>query len=162
MKCRSVRDRLFALAAIGSILLADFYSKRWAIQRLLNDQAVLDGIKGIFRFRFAWNTGVAFSFLSGRPGIVITFTALILSAAALFLFLPQKEKLADRLCLALIFAGGLGNLTDRILYGAVADFIEFTFMPFPVFNLADVCVVMGTFLFALRMLISDKKKGGVN
>ncbi|MBQ5769939.1 MAG: signal peptidase II, partial [Clostridia bacterium] len=105
---------------------------------------------------------VAFSFLSGRPGIVITFTALILSAAALFLFLPQKEKLADRLCLALIFAGGLGNLIDRILYGAVADFIELTFMPFPVFNLADVCVVMGTFLFALRMLISDKKKGGVN
>ena len=162
MKCRSVRDRLFALAAIVSILLADIFSKRWAIHHLLEAGKTAEGIKGLFQFRFAWNTGVAFSFLSGMPAIVIVFTALILTAVALFLFLPKREKLFFRLCLALIFAGGLGNLIDRILYGAVADFIEFTFISFPVFNLADVCVVTGTLLYAARMLIFDKKKGGAH
>ncbi len=162
MKCRSVRDRLFALAAIVSILLADFFSKRWAIHHLLETGKTAEGIKGLFQFRFAWNTGVAFSFLSGMPAIVIVFTVLILTAVALFLFLPKREKLFFRLCLALIFAGGLGNLIDRILYGAVADFIEFTFISFPVFNLADVCVVTGTLLYAARMLIFDKKKGGAH
>lgn len=162
MKCRSVRDRLFALAAIGSILLADILSKRWAVKRLFENDSIIEGVKGLFRFRFAWNTGVAFSFLSGKPLFVIVFTVLILSAVALFLFLPKRERLSDRLCLALIFAGGLGNLIDRILYGAVADFIEFTFISFPVFNLADICVVAGTFLYAARMPIFDKKKGGVH
>ncbi len=162
MKCRSVRDRLFALVTIGCILLADIFSKRWAISRLLETDRMLEGIKGLFRFRFAWNTGVAFSFLSDKPIIVIICTILILSAVALFLFLPKRERLSDRLCLALIFAGGLGNLIDRVLYGAVVDFIEFTFISFPVFNLADVCVVTGTFLYAARVLIFDKKKGGVH
>ena len=162
MKCRSVRDRLFALVAVVSILLVDFFSKRWAIDALSETGNAISGIKGLFHFRFAWNTGAAFSFLSEKPVIVIVCTMLILSAVALFLFLPKRERLPDRLCLALIFAGGLGNLIDRILYGAVADFIEFTFISFPVFNLADVCVVTGTMLYALRMLIFDKKKGGVH
>lgn len=162
MKYRSVRDRLFALAAVVSILLVDVFSKRWAIDALSETGNAVCGIKGLLQFRFAWNTGVAFSFLSGKPAIVIACTVLILSAVALFLFLPKRERLSDRLCLTLIFAGGLGNLIDRVFYGAVADFIEFTFISFPVFNFADVCVVTGTVLYALRMLIFDKKKGGVH
>ena len=162
MKCRSVPDRLLALAAIGSVLTADVFSKRWAIKNLLETGKTVRGIPGLFQFRFAWNKGVAFSFLSDKPALVIAFTVLILLAVAAFLFLPQREKLSNRLCLALIFAGGLGNFLDRVLYGAVVDFIELTFMPFPVFNLADVCVVMGTFLYAARLVIFDKKKGGVH
>lgn len=162
MKCRSVPDRLFALVTIAGILLMDIFSKRWAIDSLLKTGKTARGIQGLFHFRFAWNTGVAFSFLSDKPALVIVFTALVLSAVAAFLFLPQREKLPDRLCLALIFAGGFGNMLDRLLYGAVVDFIELTFIPFPVFNLADICVVMGTFLYAARLMIFDKRKGGVH
>ncbi|MBR3928574.1 MAG: signal peptidase II [Clostridia bacterium] len=159
MKCRSVPGRLIAAFAVGLILLADVFSKRWALTHLLSGGA-REGIKGLFHFRFAWNTGVAFSFLSDKPVIVILFTGVILTVIALFLFLPKRERLFDRLCLSLIFAGGLGNLIDRICYGAVADFIEFSFVSFPVFNFADVCVVLGTCLYAARMLIWDKRKGG--
>lgn len=159
MKCQSARGRLFALASVMVILLADFCSKRWAINSLLNSPEWRNGVFGLIRFRFAWNTGVAFSFLSDKPLLVAVFTLLVLTAVALVLFLPKKMRPADRLCLSFIFAGGFGNLIDRLLYGAVVDFIEITFISFPVFNLADVFVVTGTVLFALNVLILDRKKG---
>ena len=160
MKCRSAIGRLLAFAVIGLVLLADILTKRWAVDCLLNGEGAMRALDGIFHFRFAWNTGVAFSFLSGKPVIVCVFTIFILIVIALFLFLPKKERCTERFCLALIFAGGLGNLIDRIRYGAVVDFIELSFVPFPVFNLADVCVVLGTVLYAAGMLIGDKRKGG--
>lgn len=162
MKSRPARDRILALVMVLIILLIDFFTKRWAIQNLLNEIEEISVIPGVLRFRFAWNKGVAFSFLSDRPMIVVIFTMLILTVIALFLFLPKKEHPADRILLSMIFAGGLGNLVDRALYGAVADFIEFTFMSFPVFNFADICVVLGTVLYALRVLVWNQKKGGVH
>ena len=160
MKCRLARDRMVALSIIIVVLLADILSKRWAVKHLLNGAGAIDAIPGIFRFRFAWNTGVAFSFLSGWPVLVQIFTVLVLCTVAVFLFFARIQRLLDRICLALIFAGGLGNFIDRIFYGAVVDFIEFTFISFPVFNFADVCVVMGTALYAVRILMGDKRKAG--
>ncbi|MBQ6717120.1 MAG: signal peptidase II [Clostridia bacterium] len=160
MKCRLARDRMVALLIIIIVLLSDILTKRWALKNLLNGAGAIDAIPGIFRFRFAWNTGVAFSFLSGWPVLVSVFTVLVLSAVAVFLFFAKNQRLFDRVCLALIFAGGLGNFIDRIFYGAVVDFIEFTFISFPVFNFADVCVVTGTALYAVRVLIGDKRKAG--
>ena len=151
---------MVALLIIIIVLLSDILTKRWALKNLLNGAGPIDAIPGIFRFRFAWNTGVAFSFLSGWPVLVSVFTVLVLSAVAVFLFFAKNQRLFDRVCLALIFAGGLGNFIDRIFYGAVVDFIEFTFISFPVFNFADVCVVTGTALYAVRVLIGDKRKAG--
>ena len=173
MRCRPARDRLFALLTVILILLADILTKRWALDHLLSADGAVGGISGIFHFRFAWNTGVAFSFwdklipggmhyeFGYQPFLVVILTLLVLTAVVLFLFCPKRERLADRIMLAFIFAGGLGNLIDRVIYGAVVDFIEFTFISFPVFNVADICVVMGTLLFCVRMLILDRKKGGI-
>ena len=58
--------------------------------------------------------------------------------------------------LALVLAGAIGNLFDRIAYGYVIDMIEVTFIEYPVFNLADNMVVIGTALFALYILFFDK------
>ncbi len=160
MKCRLARDRMIALLIILIVLLADILTKRWALSNLYDAPGAIHAIAGIIRFRFAWNTGVAFSFLSGWPVLVQIFTVLVLSAVAIFLFFAKNQRLSDRICLSLIFAGGLGNFIDRIFYGAVVDFIEFTFISFPVFNFADVCVVTGTALYAVRVLIGDKRKAG--
>ncbi len=160
MKCRLARDRMIALLIIIIVLLADILTKRWALSNLYYAPGAIHAIAGIIRFRFAWNTGVAFSFLSGWPVLVQIFTVLVLSAVAIFLFFAKRQRLLDRICLSLIFAGGLGNFIDRMFYGAVVDFIEFTFISFPVFNFADVCVVTGTALYAVRVLIGDKRKAG--
>jgi signal peptidase II len=57
---------------------------------------------------------------------------------------------------ALILAGGIGNLIDRIIHGYVVDFLSF--WSFPVFNFADCCVVIGTFLLLFHMLRNDAIK----
>ena len=160
MKCRLARDRMIALLIIILVLLSDILTKRWALKNLLDGPGIMNAVPGIFRFRFAWNTGVAFSFLSGWPILVQIFTILVLCAVAAFLFFARNQRIWDRICLALIFAGGLGNLIDRIFYGAVVDFVELSFISFPVFNVADVCVVMGAAIYALRVLIGDKRKAG--
>lgn len=160
MKRRSVQDRLIAVLFIGLILLADFLSKRWAIENLLPGVGSARGIPGVFHFRFVWNTGVAFSFLSDSPTLVAVFTVVILAVVALFLFLPKRMRMGERLFLSMIFAGGLGNFIDRMAYGAVVDFIEFSFVSFPVFNIADVCVVAGTVLYAASVLFPGKRKAG--
>ena len=65
------------------------------------------------------------------------------------------------ICLVLIFAGGLGNLIDRIAYGYVIDFIEPLFIHFPVFNFADCCITVGAFMligYEIYEMIKEHKK----
>ena len=81
---------------------------------------------------------------------------LILCAALLFVLFrfPQMQKTA-RAGLWLVFAGGLSNLYDRLRYGYVIDFLEFDFIRFPVFNVADVCVVLGCVLAFIALLRAE-------
>ena len=58
--------------------------------------------------------------------------------------------------MSLIIGGAIGNMIDRIFLGYVVDFLEFTFIDFPVFNVADVCVVIGTILMAIYLIFLDK------
>ena len=61
---------------------------------------------------------------------------------------------------SLIVAGGIGNLIDRIFRGFVVDMIEVTFINYPVFNFADICVVIGAILFCAYVLF-DKEKAEI-
>lgn len=159
MRFRAVRDRLAALAVILVILLFDVFTKRWAIDALSDTAASVQGIDGLVGFRFVWNPGAAFSFLSHAPNLVTALTACLLAALAAAVFLPPREKLSNRLFLSMVLAGGAGNLIDRLLYGAVADFIELKFISFPVFNFADIMVVSGAVLYAIQMCFPIKKGG---
>ena len=161
MKFRAIRDRLIALGAIGVILALDAVTKQWALRALKNAPYSTQGaIDGLFRFRFAWNTGAAFSFLSGAPHVVTAVSIVLLALLCVVIFLPPREKLMDRLCLSMVLAGGAGNLINRLAYGAVVDFIELQFMSFPVFNVADISVVSGAILYAVSACF-PLKKGGV-
>lgn len=161
MKYRAFRDRIISLSVIFAVLLTDIFTKRWAVNVLRNlPGEQKGGLKGLFHFRFAWNTGAAFSFLENAPGVIMAVTFVLIAVLFLFVFLPPRAKLSERICLSMVFAGGLGNFIDRLVYGAVADFIEFEFMRFPVFNAADISVVTGAVLFAI-IICFPLKKGGV-
>ncbi len=94
------------------------------------------------------NTGIAFGLLSGANALVGGLAAL----AALFLVAFHRDRWAqDRLVqvgLGLVLGGAAGNLVDRVRWGYVVDFIELPF--WPVFNVADTCIVLGGGLLALR------------
>ncbi len=150
--------------AIWVILLVglDRLSKFWAANWLYGARGgVMDALPGVFRFHYAENTGVAFSMLANGRWLVIVLNALLILAVLAYLVAKKPRGRILRLSLLMVAAGGIGNLIDRIALGYVIDFIEFTFVRFAVFNVADICVSMGAALSALCFLRKGEDEGGV-
>ena len=146
------------IAATALLICIDQITKLWATSALANDR-VVSVIDGVFVLNHEMNDGVAFSMLSGKWWIFIPVTILI-SGTLLVVMLRsplRKYRLFNITCV-LILSGAIGNLIDRILYGEVIDFLQVTFINFPIFNFADCCVVVGAillFVFALFVMKED-------
>jgi len=149
------------LLAAGAVFMIDQTSKAWAIRRLRfgDDWAV---IPGFLNFAYAQNTGVAFSFLddhgnAGRWGLSAVAGVAAILVLYYFWRVPRSH---DRLlgALALLLAGILGNVTDRLRLGFVVDFIDVQFgnWHYPTFNVADMAICIGAGLLILDMFFSRK------
>ena len=92
------------------------------------------------------NIGAAWNILEGQRVLFIIISS-IASLAILYFLVKSKNKLL-KLTLSLIFSGAIGNLIDRVLKGSVTDFLRFDFgsYTFPIFNVADMSVVIGSAL----------------
>lgn len=152
--------RLLASGAISAVLLfADRLTKRWAETALFSKgDGVMEAIPGLFRFQYARNTGMAFSFLSGRAGLLALVSGLLIAGIALYLAVAKRVSRTLCLGLSFVLAGGAGNLWDRVAQGYVTDFVELTFMRFAVFNLADAFVCVGAVLGVVAILLADRKR----
>ena len=138
-------------------LLLDILTKQIVIHTMLEEQSI-PIIKNFFHLTYAKNTGVAFSFLEGKVPFIILMTLIII----IFILKYLKEQIPTRIetiCYGLILGGALGNLLDRLLYGYVIDFFDFRIFSyhFPIFNIADSCIVVGIFLLLIKSLKEDKK-----
>lgn len=89
------------------------------------------------------NTGAAFSLLNEHTWILTIISAVVSVALAAALVKKSFRHPAGRVCLAVVLAGAVGNLIDRAVFGFVTDMFQTTFMNFAVFNVADICVVLG-------------------
>ena len=119
-------------------------------------------IKGFMDFTFVENRGAAFGILEGQRWFFVVAT-IVISVAIIYAFVKmpkKKEYKYMKLALVLILAGAFGNVIDRLFRGYVVDFFEFTFIDWPVFNVADIYVVVGTIIFAFLILfvIKDEPK----
>lgn len=118
----------------------------------------LDFIPG-FDLTYIQNTGAAFSILSSHTWILAALSGVVSVILAVMLaknYFP--EKLA-KFSLALLLGGAIGNFIDRALLGFVTDMFATTFMNFPVFNVADMGVVVGGFLLCFYVLLTMKDEG---
>lgn len=110
---------------------------------------------------YVQNTGAAFSILSEHTWL-LTAVSLVMSAVlGWMLFKPLFRHPLGRLCVALVLAGAVGNLIDRAFRGFVVDMFHVLFMEFAVFNVADICVVVGGIGLAAYYLFGyDRLEGG--
>ena len=154
--------RIFGLAF--AVLLLDQFTK-WLILRssiLEGDERVI--IPGFFNLAYRVNTGAAWSMFTGNNAIL----AMVALAALIALYLSRRHFSADRIrgqiAFGLIFGGIIGNLTDRLLRGAVVDFLHFYLdrrgtydsLDFPAFNVADSAICTGVALIFLINWRNDK------
>ncbi len=152
-------------------LVADLSTKAWAKDRLSAFDPKAHGLrrievlKGHVDFIFAQNPGGAWSFLRSLPDSLRRPFFLVVSAAAIVFIVSiyqrvYKDQLAMKWGLPLALGGAMGNLADRIRYGWVVDFIDFSMKwggrdhHWPTFNVADIAIVFGVGLMAIDMLRS--------
>lgn len=132
------------------ILVGDQLSKHFAA---INCQTPVEFIKGVVRFSYVENRGAAWGMLSGATVFFIIIT-LIFAAVMVAICIRNHKRMTmlSRITAAMIFAGAVGNLIDRIVFGYVRDMIEVTFINFPVFNIADSAIVIGVILVVIDLL----------
>lgn len=132
----------------------DRWTKWWAVQTLSGQ----DDIRlwpGVLHFRYAENYGAAFSILQNQRILLLTITSLALAAVIVLLMSRLVQSRAMAIGLWMIAAGGIGNLLDRAFRGFVVDFIYFVPINFPVFNVADSAVSVGTVIFAVTFFVLE-------
>ena len=124
-------------------ILADQYTKSLAVKWLQGREA-FPLIKGVLELQFFSNTGMAWSLLEGQSFFIL-FIGVIFLAVMLFciLKLPEAKKFHILYVFGGILTGGaVGNMVDRLRLGYVVDFISFSLINFPIFNVADICIVL--------------------
>jgi signal peptidase II len=153
--------RLPWLLLPAAALLADLASKAW-ILGLLAEGESRTVIKGFFYLTLTFNRGAIFGSLTGLPDGARYALFGLAGLLALFyfgrLFLARETTAWERISLGLILGGALGNGIDRILRGAVVDFLDFVFgtWHYWTFNLADSFILVGVILYLLRLLLAPK------
>ena len=151
------------LAAAAVIVAVDQLTKYLVVRSFVPGESV--PLTSFFNMVLVHNPGAAFSFLSDQPGWQRgLFIAIALAASAWIVYLlrryPRERRFA--LALALVLAGAVGNLIDRILVGAVVDFLDFHAFGYhwPAFNVADSAITCGAVLLAWDALWPGRKDEG--
>lgn len=104
------------------------------------------------------NSGAAWSIMEGRTWFLILLPLAVIAAALAYMY---KNRNGSKLCLvslALVLGGGIGNLIDRIRMHEVIDYLKLELFDFPIFNFADICVVIGAILFCVYMFFFDESE----
>lgn len=143
----------------GILILLDLGTKAAAVQALQGKPPIVL-MDGVLELLYIQNTGAAFSLLENAQWLFILIAVLAILFITLFLIrIPQKRHfLPLQILLTLISAGAVGNLIDRIRLGYVRDFIYFSLIDFPVFNVADIYVTVSTVLLVLVVLFYYKEE----
>lgn len=146
---------LFTIALV--VLLADQASKAWVIENIpLNTTyEIFPPLKDIFVLTYITNSGAAFGMFP-QLSLVFTFVALIVSCVIVWYYrsIPAGQWLV-RVSLGLQLGGAIGNLIDRLRFGAVTDLLYIRYVP--VFNIADTAIVTGVGLLMLHMWLTTPK-----
>lgn len=158
----SLRNKnIWSTIMIVFIIIFDQTAKYWAKSFLYPDKAV-DFIIGFVEFRYAENTGMAFSMFSGGRWFFIVMTAVATAGIVAYMFIKTQDNLWLYWTLGVLAAGALGNLIDRVFLGYVIDFINPVFVNFAVFNIADCAVTLASVSLVAYLIFDMLKKEKVD
>ena len=158
-----MRKKKNILLIIDVLLLAVFiildqYAKYYAVLKLKNQPPYVL-VDGVFELRYLENRGAAFGLLQGQKFFFI-FIALLVLCVILYVIIKapyQKQYIKLHMALVLIASGAAGNVIDRIRYDYVVDFLYFSLINFPIFNVADIYVTLASIYLVILLLFVYKE-----
>jgi signal peptidase II len=165
------RSRILPFAGFGIaalIIALDQASKAWMLYGLdLINQVPGERVEvfSFFHLTMVWNRGISFGFLQAQAfwqALLLILFSLAVSGL-LSVWMLRASRWLQASAYAFIIGGAIGNAIDRGIYGAVADFLDFSSLPLPfgfefgwVFNVADVAINVGVVLLILDLLFNDR------
>ena len=144
------------------MLLCILLDRIWKILCMFNLEfgESLSIIKNFFNITLVSNTGAAFSMFSSSTPLLIMISIVVI--AGLFYYFSKEQHLDSflKLLYGILLGGIIGNLIDRLFYGYVIDYLDFTIFNYqaPIFNFADMCIVISTFIIIIQTLKGEKNE----
>ena len=144
---------------LAAFLLLDQFTKYLAIVKLKGQKAIVL-IDGALELQYLENRGSAFGMFQNQKLFLVVVSCLFMAILTFILLrLPTHKKYVIlHIALTSIVAGGIGNLIDRLRFDYVVDFISFILINYPIFNVADIFVVVGTIGLFLLFLFYYKEE----
>ena len=124
----------------------------------LKDISTLPIIENIFHFTYVENRGAAFGMLADHRWVFMILSVVGIAAIFVYLTVTKPKSWWMRLALCFIVGGGVGNMIDRIARGYVIDIIDWRFINFYVFNVADSFVCVGCAMFIIAVIIDEVRE----
>ncbi|MBE6700803.1 MAG: signal peptidase II [Ruminococcaceae bacterium] len=146
---------MFVFSLTVFVIFLDILSKYLTVQLLLPLEREIVVIPYLLNFAYVENRGAAFGMLQDKRWIFMTLSIVLLVFLVFFVKYSKIKHPLFLISCSMIMGGGIGNMIDRVFVGYVVDFIKVTFIDFPVFNVADSAVVVGTILLAVYFVIYD-------
>jgi signal peptidase II len=159
MKISGENMRKREVALIFAVVALDQITK-YAIEARLSLGQSIELIKGFFSLTYARNTGAAWSILTGQMTFFYIISTIALIVMTYFLWKTDKKETLQRVALALLIAGTLGNFIDRLMFQYVRDFLDFIIIgyDFPIFNVADISLNVAIGLLILEAFLEGRGK----
>lgn len=114
--------------------------------------------RGVLHLTYVENTGAAFGMLQEHRWVFLIVSTAAILAILVYLWRAKPAGVMERLALAMIAGGGIGNMIDRVARGFVVDFIDVTCIHFYVFNVADSFVCVGCGLMILYLILAEVRE----
>jgi len=153
----------FILVLTLPLYALDQVTKQWVL-RSISPYEARNVVPDFFNLVNVPNTGAAFGSFKGNNTFFVVISVIAMVVVTILLVRPRRSDLWRDISLALLLAGILGNLTDRLLYGHVVDFLLFNLHirfadPWPAFNVADSCISIAVVLFIIHSFRKEKSTG---
>lgn len=151
------------LALAAGIIVVDFATKAWVLAAFRLGESI--EVLPFFNLVLVFNAGAAFSFLADAGGWQKWFFVVLALGISTWLLVMLKRHAAERLqsaAFALVLGGALGNVIDRVRFGAVVDFVDIhaAGWHWPAFNVADSAISIGVALLVWHALTHREAAGG--
>ncbi|GEB33023.1 MULTISPECIES: signal peptidase II [Brevibacillus] len=148
---------LYFLIAAGIIAL-DQWTKHLVVNNMERGDSI-PLIADVFHLTSHRNMGAAFGILQNQRWLFIVITIAVVVGIVYSLIRLGKKQPRASLALSMVLGGAIGNFIDRATTGQVVDFLDFTLINFPIFNVADMAITIGVGILLLDVFLEGRKSG---
>ncbi|MBR3307415.1 MAG: signal peptidase II [Lachnospiraceae bacterium] len=148
---------IYDVSVVAVMIFFDQFTK-YLCRKKLETGSYVSIIKDVLQLYHFENTGASWGILKGQSILFSVLAAVVSVGLCIFISkIPAvKRFLPLHIASSLVIAGAVGNLIDRIIKGSVTDFIYFVIIRFPIFNVADICIVCASIFMVIMMLFVYK------